>query len=91
MDLKKITAFKRQFMPSALPDEVFESGLYRIGDDVTPEQFNYEQRQRAMQQQAFASAPAVESSMDPRRGPPGIMGGAGAVGQYQNYNGQSVG
>jgi hypothetical protein len=40
----KIANFKCQFTPSHLPDEVFESGIYRIGENVSQEQFSYDQK-----------------------------------------------
>ena len=38
-DHQKIANFKRDFIPNHLPEEVFENGLYRTGDDVSQDQF----------------------------------------------------
>ena len=46
-DHEKIANFKRVFIPYNLPEEVFENGLYRLGEDVSNDQFQYEQRKQA--------------------------------------------
>ena len=40
-DRKKIEEFKRNFLPGSLPNEVLESGTYRIGEDITHAQVQY--------------------------------------------------
>ncbi|TNV87107.1 hypothetical protein FGO68_gene11194 [Halteria grandinella] len=51
-DLKKIADFKFDFFPSSLPQEVIESGNFKLGENVTKDYFLSELRQRQQQPQS---------------------------------------
>lgn len=50
-DLKKIADFKFDFFPSSLPQEVIDSGIFKLGENVTKDYFLSELRTRQQQAQ----------------------------------------